>query len=328
MAFFKKKPSVVWRNKQGEAECPGDLCPQECDERCPIWVNSIALQMLQMGRYDQAIELYQKSLAIDPNIPETYNNMAMAYGMSNNHREAYNSFKKAVELKPGYVKALRGLIVAEKNLGLFVDALTHCDEFNKLPGNDADELRRDVIAARDGVRSDVPKAIEQTELLLKLLEKGREAGFIQSEGLTHIPEVMIQSKPVCEKIMRDLLPHYMNDMVSGASIMLAWSAYAGMGAVYHWHVDWATLQKNGIFETLSGARGLEEMDEYVMDSIGLKFGTPEEKEVTEFLRTLSYDCIAFSVAPAGKNLMDALHKACSAMYNFGMVFEMNRLGMK
>ena len=327
MALFKKNP--FWRNKQGVADCPGDRCPKkDCDESCPIWLNTLGLQMLQMGQFERAIIYYKRSLSLDPAIPETYNNMGMAYGMSDNHQEAYKAFKKAVELKPEYGKAMRGLIVSEKNLGMYDEALAHCDKFAKLPDNDAVKLRNDIISLRDGLTADEPALPNQTELLLSFLEKAREEGFIQSEALVHIPEVMVQAKNVCSKIIRDFVPRYQNDMLSGLSIILGWSAYAGIGAVYHWNMDWPSLEKNGIFETLTRARGIGEMDEYVMDSIGLPFGSPEEKEVSEFFRGLANECIFSTIAPAGNRIMDVLLQCSCAMYNTGMVFEMNRLGMK
>jgi len=50
MGLFGKTTNyekVVWRNSKGEIRCRGKLCFQECDETCPIFLNTIGLQNRQ-----------------------------------------------------------------------------------------------------------------------------------------------------------------------------------------------------------------------------------------------------------------------------------------
>lgn len=146
--LFSKKNKEFWRDKQGNARCAGDNCPVDCDSKCPLWLSTVALEKLQKGDPQGALDYFKRSLAIDSEIPETYNNMAMAYGFSNNHQEAYNAYKKALELRPGYTNALRGIVVAEKNLGLYDAAIAHCDEYKALTGDPLYQLRIDIERLR------------------------------------------------------------------------------------------------------------------------------------------------------------------------------------
>lgn len=173
-----------------------------------------------------------------------------------------------------------------------------------------------------------PEYLKYAELLL---DEGRANGFIQSESMPFIPELLVCADDVCRKILKTALEIDPNK--SPDSLVFAWSAYAGMGAVKLWNDNASKLFSTGVYEALVEPRGFDEMDEYVMDTIGIPFGSSGEKRVTQFLRVLisvldnqidfeSYlknDFIAY--------IYEREYKA-QAMFIYGMVFEMNRLGMK
>lgn len=102
-----------------------------------------------------------------------------------------------------------------------------------------------------------------------------------------------------------------------------------MGAVYHWNIDWNSLSKIGIYETLIQERGFAEMDEYVLDHIGLPFQSEKAKELSNYLyRYLSLYCaVLLDLKPTNQS-MALIVQGAKAMYAFGMAYEMNRLGMK
>ena len=69
------------------------------------------------------------------------------------------------------------------------------------------------------------------------------------------------------------------------------------------------------------------MDEYVLDTIGLPFGSDGAMAFGKFIYEMSQKCMLF-VDPDGDSLdADAVIRGAKAMYAFGVVFEMNRLGM-
>ena len=46
--FSKKKNksnTPVWRNVNGQIVCPGDACAKECDDTCPIYLNTQCLML-------------------------------------------------------------------------------------------------------------------------------------------------------------------------------------------------------------------------------------------------------------------------------------------
>lgn len=51
-------------------------------------------------QYKEAIELYMKALAVEPNSPETHNNIALSYSSLGQFEIAINHLKKAIDKKP------------------------------------------------------------------------------------------------------------------------------------------------------------------------------------------------------------------------------------
>ena len=111
------------------------------------------------------------------------------------------------------------------------------------------------------------------ELWWKLLQYGIKEEFIQNtDEVPSIPEIMIQAKSVSGEIHTHLLrlnkKEFFLDPLNYMMTSLGWSAYAGMGSTYHWHLNREELKAKGIYETLTAERGLDCMDEYVTDIIG------------------------------------------------------------
>ena len=163
----------------------------------------------------------------------------------------------------------------------------------------------------------------------ELLEEGRNAGYIVSESLSFIPELLVQADTVCEKIYNEIYDYCENNPGANLiSLTLTWAAIAGMGSVFFWDKDWNKLSADGIFETLTGARGLDEMDEYVLDTIGIGFSTSKGKEIISFISGLSGYCMYRTVDGRTEFGLEDVLRAAKSMYTWGMVFEMNRLGMR
>lgn len=321
MKLFSRKP--VWRDRNGSIVCKGNACTKECDNRCPIWLNTVALQFLQKGDADRAIVLLTDAIEIAPDFPDLFNNLGSAYGMNNQHEAAHQAFVAAYRMKPKYMAALLGMIVSEKNLGMYTEAVQHCKEYEDW-GGDGSELRKSI---REALEAD--KVAEKENVLDKLLNMGRETGYITSLGTPVIPEILGWAEPVCQRLLVDISRFFAahpNSTGNPVSLTLLWSAFAGMGAVYHWHVDWERLSKVGIYETLTAEKGIFGMDEYVLEIVGIQAQGNEYGRLTRFLQSL-VDCCIDDMKSRNKEQKKFLEYA-KAMYAWGMVFEMNRLGMK
>jgi tetratricopeptide (TPR) repeat protein len=54
--------------------------------------------LIQKGEFEEAIEYFNKAIAIDPNFPDTYYHIGMAYYNKGRFEEAYNMFSKVFEV--------------------------------------------------------------------------------------------------------------------------------------------------------------------------------------------------------------------------------------
>ena len=164
-------------------------------------------------------------------------------------------------------------------------------------------------------------------ILRNLLEHGKSYVKVENKVL-FVPELTINIQDELIKIIKALVDY---DSNCGASIIFGWCCYAGMGATMHWHRNWSQLQKDGIFKTLTRERGIFAMDEYILDLIGLPFQKEAAQQLTKHLQECSNIAItqmAKSIHKTGENKKQQTYmQCCEAMYRYGMVIELNRLGM-
>lgn len=320
---------TYWRDNQGKVSCLGDSCPHECDNSCPIWLNTMGLSMLKIKQFEKAIEAFSRALTIAPDFLDVQNNLGTAYGMNNQHREAYEAFLAAHKMKPDYEKALHGLIVSETNLGMIKDATIHCDEYDRLPNCNSQHLRE---ALRRSIHqdSDTHEAENResfVSIAAEFLSVGRTEGYIVSDGMPHVPELVAPCTDVCLKLIEEINEYGKeHPNARTTNLMMAWCTFAGIGAVYHWHTNWAELSKKGIIVTLTEERGVFAMDEYVMDLIGRGHDTPDGKELTSHIMDMA-KCAVFRLATKGNLSFESVLTTAKAMYLYGMVLEMNALGL-
>lgn len=229
-------------------------------------------------------------------------------------------------LDKSYKNALFGMVVSFANLGQFEEALKHCDEFeHKFGKSEADHLRAQVN--RKLSTGNTPRQETAIEMAVKIIDEARKLGFMeQNDKMPNIPEILIAAKEVCMKIVNDLKGQKNGNM---PDIWLSWGAYAGIGAVYHWQTGWSEMKQKGIAETLLEPRGSFAMDEYVVDSIGIGYDTPEGKSFAQNVYFLSMWTLEhFIIDKPGEVTAQCTFEAMQSMYIMGMVLEMERLGMK
>lgn len=325
--LFKKEPSVVWRDKTGKIVCQGDNCPQKCDNTCPIWCQTMAMTLMKMGHIDKAIEELNKAVTIAPDFKEGWVNLAALYGSSNNHSEANKAYKEAYILDNKYSNALFGLIISFKNLGNFEEALRYCNEFEILVGkNEADKLRKQVSDAQNSKKE--IKEQNTFEMASQIISLAHEMFILECDGhsFPNIPEIVAEGKSTCRKILIDLVRE---ENVQNPKTWLSWGAFAGIGAVHHWNIDWNELKTNGIAETLMEPNGSCLMDEYVLDSIGIGYDTDAGKSLFRAINEISNWALQkFFSHVSQENATQAIENIMYSMYIFGMVYQMERLGMK
>ena len=132
--FLKKGSSnkVVWRNAQGIITCPGDSCPKNCDDTCPIYLNTQAAMLMSIGQGAKAIPIYNKALEIAPDFYDAWNNLGGIYGGQGNYQKAYEHYKKAHEVNPQKPNPIYGLMLSSRDLGRYEECIQWCDLYSRL----------------------------------------------------------------------------------------------------------------------------------------------------------------------------------------------------
>lgn len=324
--IFKKSTSTPWRDKSGKLGCPGDYCPRDCNEDCPIWCQTTAITYMQNGHYDLAITQFKKALTLAPDYKEAWVNLAAVHGTMNNHLEANKAYKAAYSIDKGYKNALFGLIVSSKNLGQLDEALKYCEEYEKV--GDANQIKAIKDEITDLIKGgDVVRRETAIEMASKIINQAREFKILgENNHFPHIPEILVEGARTCQVVFNEVIKEQDG---KNPRVWMMWGAFAGMGAVYHWHTDWDTLKKKGIPETLLEPRGAFAMDEYVIDTIGFGWDTEEGKEFSQSIMLLTtWVLVEFMNGVDDSNFLQTSLEVMQAMYIFGMVYEMERLGMR
>ncbi|OPL07604.1 MAG: hypothetical protein AVO33_04725 [delta proteobacterium ML8_F1] len=152
MKLVKKEQTngdkVVWRNSEGEITCPGDSCPQACDESCPIHLNTLAALSLQLGETDETIALFKRIIEMAPDYYDAWNNMAAVCGGQGHYEEALDYYAKAHELAPDRSAPILGLALANKDLKAYQESLRWCDLYDTIEGDHKLDTTRAYVTAR------------------------------------------------------------------------------------------------------------------------------------------------------------------------------------
>lgn len=135
--------SVVWRDSTGKIRCPGDSCPADCDNSCPIYLSSNAGMMLQFGQEAMALQYLEKAAELAPDFYDAWQNMAAIYGGKGMYQKAHDCYEKAHKIWPGRPAPLFGLALSSRDLKLYEECLKWCDEYDKVASDHRlDDTRR------------------------------------------------------------------------------------------------------------------------------------------------------------------------------------------
>lgn len=331
-SLFKNQSSasrVPWRDENGEIVCPGiQYCSDECSDRCPISLQTNAHLAGEMGNFDEAVKGFKKALSIAPDFKQCWNNLAATYGQHGNYIEAYKAYLAAYNIDPYYKNALFGLIISSRDMGRFDESMKYCDELENCGDIiTAEQLREQVLEKKaknetkeQKIDLEIAKELVNTSIILGLIDG------LAKDKFSYIPELLVERETVCGKILKDLLADS-DPCGKNPKCWTTWGAYAGIGAVWHWHHNWGALKEKGIAETLLEPRGSFAMDEYVHECIGVEFESSEGQKLSKEIWELGlYALIQF--VDIEKQSMPSALEAMKGMYLWGMVYEMNKLGMR
>ena len=110
------------------------------------------------GKYDESIESFNKSIAINPKCQDCYYNIGFAYAQKKDYDKAEENYKKALEAKPDYAEAYNGLANiynAQRKFDLAATASAKASELSAaapggLQGGNADSLYNEGVILWNG----------------------------------------------------------------------------------------------------------------------------------------------------------------------------------
>ena len=146
-----------------------------------------------------------------------------------------------------------------------------------------------------------------------LLDFGVKDGFLSQPKFVFVPEVMLLAPKLCPQVYQKV-----TQLVNSPTACCGFCAYTAIGTTYIWQNDFACFQNADILEMLEKPREYDCMDEYITDMTGF-----EHSEIEKHLQTAAVLTIG-NTENAAKNFEQCLE----IMFHYGMVLEMNKLGLR
>ncbi len=92
------------------------------------------------GRYDEAIEEFQKAIKIDPTYLDAYVNLGAIYFKQGDYQKASSQYETVLRYQPYHIKAHYNLGLVQLELGKKNEAKKHYEYLKSVRSNLADKL--------------------------------------------------------------------------------------------------------------------------------------------------------------------------------------------
>ena len=135
-------------------------------------LNNKGIALADLGKLDEAIEAYDKALAIKPGDHKVLNNKGTALADLGKLDEAIEAYDKALAIKPGLHEALNNKGIALADLGKLDEAIEAYDKALAIKPDDHETLYNKGIALADLGKLD--EAIEAYDKALAIKPDGHE----------------------------------------------------------------------------------------------------------------------------------------------------------
>jgi Flp pilus assembly protein TadD len=141
-------------------------------------INQLATASLQQGKAQEAVDLYKKAIAIDPDHAETYSNIGAGLRQLGMYREALDAYDRAISLNPKSEIAHSNRGVICNDLGMFGEAHQAYSEAIKLNADYIEPyFNRGNLAV---LRRDLLQAVQDFDRVIALSPRHYQARWNQA----------------------------------------------------------------------------------------------------------------------------------------------------
>ena len=124
---------------------------------------SEATELVELGRLDEALAIFQALLKTDSNNATIWNNLGIILFRQGKYRDAVNAFGQATDTDPGFTNAWFNKSLALVNLGKDTEALRALDKAITLNPRDKEaQSQRALIVRKMAVVSDTGRTDSQS----------------------------------------------------------------------------------------------------------------------------------------------------------------------
>lgn len=218
--------------------------------------------------------------------------------------------------------------MSSRDLKLFDECINWCDKYDKMSNDHAcDSARAVAVSALKGESASEVISHTPMDFCFDMLREGKCEGFVFADDtFPNIPEIACQAGAVAVELFNGLSELILDKLFP---LTMMWAVYAAMGAVRCWYDDWDGLKKSGIVSALSSPRGLDNTDEYVMDYVGWKWGSDKSEKFRKHIQLGAVNALNLLTNNGENDLEPAGYtNALQGMFYYGMIVEMNDLGMR
>jgi len=142
------------------------------------------------GKYDEAIECFDKAIQINPKYAEAWYNKGTALDFLGKHNKAIECFKKALSIDPDYADAWHNKGIALGKLGKYNEAIECFDKAIKINPDHAEAwYNRGIAFTLSGESSNAMKCYDRAYVLRDYLLDG---GVMLHEVLSVLDESTLE----------------------------------------------------------------------------------------------------------------------------------------
>ena len=297
-----------------------DDCPKECS-RCAISIKTDGDVALSVNQLDDAIRQYKRALFLEPAFAEAWCNLASAYGMKSEYRNALLAFDKALAVDSQYGKAMYGKAVTLRNLGMLDEAFTMTVQILEVyRSSEAERLKTELIAA--GAKASCP-AIDREDLKEDLRQYYEEYlwdnSFLLEDGKEPFISEIYQPEQFTEAVLAYCKKKYASfgDFKVRSECIIT-SFYGAICATVFYYRDKEGITATSNFDYLNEHIDIEFTDVNAERLLGTKSGEKKAEKIWSLLTPyLEY---AHDVFRLESELSDELIiEAMKGAYKLGML---------